>query len=104
MVDEVSLSFEEVLASDRTTVVEFWAPWCSACKAMFPTLDRLDAEHGETITVAKYDVSADPGPAVDLGVKSVPTFLVIKDGQVVETLNGSRNYDKLVEELAEYLV
>lgn len=103
MVDEVSLSFDEVTSTGKTSVIEFWAPWCSACKAMFPALERLDGEHGETITVAKFDVSQAPERAVELGIRSVPAFLIIKDGEVVETITGSRTYDKLVEDLGAYL-
>jgi thioredoxin 1 len=92
----------DVLTSSEPVLVEFWASWCSACKAMFPHLDKL-AEEQDTIKITKLSVEDAPELAVSYGIKSIPAMLVFKDGEVVETLTGSRSYDKLLEELSDFL-
>jgi thioredoxin 1 len=92
-----------VLKSETPVLVEFWGSWCTACKAMFPHLDKLNEEHGSKLGVTKLNVEVAPDLAVAYGISSIPAMLVFKDGEVVHTINGSRTYEKLTDELLEFL-
>ena len=92
----------DVLTSSEPILVEFWGSWCTACKAMFPHLDKL-AEGQETLKIAKLSVEDAPDVARSYGISSIPAMLIFKDGEVVQTINGSRSYEKLTEELSEFL-
>ena len=92
----------DVLTSSEPILVEFWGSWCTACKAMFPHLDKL-AEGQETLKIAKLSVEDAPEVARNYGIRSIPAMLIFKDGEVIQTINGSRSYEKLTEELSDFL-
>lgn len=92
----------DVLTSSEPVLVEFWASWCSACKAMFPHLDKL-AEDQDKLKIAKLSVEDAPELAMSYGIRSIPAMLVFKDGEVISTITGSRSYDKLLEDLDDLL-
>jgi thioredoxin 1 len=103
VVDLTEESFtDDVLTSSEPVLVEFWASWCSACKAMFPHLDKL-SEVQDKLKIAKLSVEDAPELAVSLGIRSIPAMLVFQNGEVIETLTGSRTYDKLVADLGDLL-
>jgi thioredoxin 1 len=92
-----------VLKSETPVLVEFWGSWCTACKAMFPHLDKLNEEHGDKLGVTKLSVEVAPDIATGYGIRSIPAMLVFQNGEVVHTINGSRTYEKLTEELADFI-
>ena len=92
----------DVLTSSEPILVEFWASWCSACKAMFPHLDKL-AEDQDKLKIAKLSVEDAPELAISYGIRSIPAMLVFQDGEVISTITGSRSYDKLLEDLDDLL-
>ncbi|HIC20082.1 TPA: thioredoxin, partial [Candidatus Poribacteria bacterium] len=78
-------NFEEVvLNSDTLIVVDFWAEWCGPCKQIAPVLEELAAEHADTYKIGKLNVDESKENAMQYGIRSIPTMLVFKDGQVVE--------------------
>jgi thioredoxin 1 len=78
-----------ILGSDGTPVlVDFGAEWCGPCKAFAPTLERFAAENVDVVRVMKLDIDEFKGIADEVGIRSVPTLLVVKDGQVLAARSG----------------
>lgn len=79
-----------ILGSDGTPVlVDFSAEWCGPCQSFAPTLERFAAEQGEALRVMKLDVDEFAAIAGEVGVRSVPTLLVVKNGQVLAARSGA---------------
>ena len=70
-------------------LVDFWADWCGPCKMIAPVVEELADEYDGKVGFAKLDVDANPKTAMDYGVRSIPTLLVIKDGKVAEQIIGA---------------
>src|SRR4026208_503937 len=78
-------AFDQTLAEHKeAVVVDFWAEWCGPCKAVAPTLDELATEYAGRVTIAKVNVDEHPGLAARFQVRSIPTLLIFKGGQVVD--------------------
>ncbi len=80
---------EEVLHSSQLVLLDFWASWCGPCRMVSPILEEIAAEHPE-IRVCKVNVDEEPELAGEYGVMSIPTLMVIKDGEVVRQSSGAR--------------
>jgi len=104
-VDVTDDSFDiDVLKSDKTVVVDFWASWCGPCKSVAPVLDEIAGENSAKLTVAKLDIDANPSTARDYQVMSIPTMIVFQDGEPVKQIVGSKSKAALLKDLADYLV
>ena len=90
-VEEVTdQTFEaEVLKSDKPAIIDFWAEWCGPCRAIAPIIKDLAAEYGDRVKVVKMDIDANPSTPGQFSVRSIPTVLAFKDGQVVEQIVGA---------------
>ncbi|MBI1380225.1 MAG: thioredoxin [Planctomycetaceae bacterium] len=84
-----------VLQSDVPVFVDFWAEWCAPCRAMSPYVDKLAGEYGPKVKVMKINTSDNSEVPARYGITAIPTFLVIKGGQVVKQLVGSQSYANL---------
>lgn len=80
---------QEVLESEKTVLVDFYADWCGPCRMVSPIVDEIAAEHPE-YKVVKVNVDAENELASAYGVMSIPTLIVIKGGKVVEQSTGAR--------------
>jgi thioredoxin 1 len=92
----------DVLGSDKTVVVDFWAEWCGPCKMVAPILEEIAAEH-DSIVIAKLNVDENPQTSASYGITSIPTLNVYKGGQIVKTIVGAKPKAALLADLAPYL-
>ena len=78
---------EALIAADGLVMVDFWAEWCGPCRAVAPVLEELASETG--VTLMKVNVDENPGLAAHYNVRSIPTILFVKDGEVVDQVVGA---------------
>ncbi|KRM95715.1 thioredoxin [Loigolactobacillus rennini] len=85
-------------------LTDFWATWCGPCRMQSPVVEQLDEDenYGSKVKFTKMDVDANPETAQNFGIMSIPTLMVKKDGQVVETLVGYHTKDQLQQVLDQY--
>jgi thioredoxin 1 len=93
---------ETVNSSDKPVLVDFWADWCTPCKMIAPILEELAQEQPE-IQIAKLDVDANPEIAMRFNVMSIPTLLLIHEGEIKKRLVGAKGKGALMAELSEFL-
>ena len=79
---------QEVINSDQPVLVDFWATWCGPCRVIAPTIEKLAADFDGKAKVAKLDVDNNPQTAQAFGIRSIPTLLFFKGGQVVDQKVG----------------
>ncbi len=79
----------EVEQQPGLTMVDFWAPWCGPCRIIAPMVEEIAAERAGTVKVAKIDSDQNPRVSARFNVRSIPTLLFFKDGQVVDQIIGA---------------
>ncbi len=87
----------QVLQANGPVVVDFWAEWCGPCKAMSPLVDELAGEVGDAVKVVKINIDESPNAPTKYGVRGIPTFMIFKDGKVVDTKVGSMSKTALAD-------
>ena len=99
--DVTDATFEsEVLKSTTPVLVDFWAEWCGPCKAIAPIVKEIADDNGDKLKVVKMNIDESPQTPGNYGIRSIPTILMFKDGQVVSQLTGARpkgDFQELVE-------
>ena len=94
---------DEVLNSEDTIMVDFWAEWCGPCRAVSPILDQIASEHSEKIKIVKLNVDDNPQIAAKYQITSIPAMKVFKGGEVVKTIIGAKPKPAIEADLAEFL-
>ena len=89
----------EVMGEGKAALVDFYADWCGPCKMMAPVVEELSEEYKEKAVVGKVNVDENPSLAQKYGVMSIPTFVVLKDGQVAGKAMGAIDKKELEEKL-----
>ena len=79
----------DVLGSDKPVLVDFWAEWCGPCKMIGPALEEISDELGEQVTIVKLNIDDHPDTPTKYGVRGIPTMILFKNGEAVETKVGA---------------
>ena len=92
-----------VLQSQTPVLVDFWAEWCAPCRTMGPYIDKLAEEYDGQLKVLKINTQDNPEVPAKYGITAIPTFLLIKEGEVVKQMVGSQPYDELKKVVEAHL-
>lgn len=92
---------EKVLKADKLTVVDFWAEWCAPCRMIAPTLAELAGEYTGKVVIGKVNVDENNKTATKYGIRSIPTLLFFRDGQIRKQVVGVRSKEELAEAITE---
>ncbi len=82
-------NFEEVIGSEKPVLIDFWAEWCGPCKMIGPIVEELAGEYEGKAVVGKVDVDNNPQVSAKFGIRSIPTLLVFKGGEIVDKQIGA---------------
>ena len=88
---------DDVLNSEIPVLVDFWAEWCGPCKMIAPILEELNLETSDRIKIVKLDVDSNNQTAVNYGIRSIPTLLIIKDRAVIAQHIGAASKAQIEE-------
>ncbi len=94
---------EKVLDGKGVTLVDFWAEWCGPCRMVAPIIEELASEYEGKAIIGKVDVDENPDVAMKFNIRSIPTILILKDGEVVDKQVGATTKQKLTEKLEAHL-
>ncbi|HEY7789304.1 MAG TPA: thioredoxin [Vicinamibacterales bacterium] len=86
---------QQVLQASSPVLVDFWAEWCAPCKRLGPTVDALAAEYQGKVVVGKMNVDENPSTPEKYAIRGIPTLLLFKGGEVVESVVGLQQKDDL---------
>ena len=89
----------EVISSDKPVLLDFWAPWCGPCRAVVPIIDEIARERDD-IKVVKVNVDEEQELAREYRVMSIPTLMVMRNGQVVKKASGARPKAQILDMLS----
>lgn len=93
----------EVLKSDVPVLIDFWATWCGPCRLVAPIVEELAVEYGGKAKICKVDVDNNHKTAMTYGIRSIPTLLIFKNGEVVDSILGAVPKQQIVDRLEAHV-
>ena len=94
---------DTALEEGKVAVVDFWAEWCGPCRMIAPVIEELATDYDGKVLVGKVDVDSNPEVSMKYGVRSIPTILILKDGEIVHKHVGVTTKQALAEKIEEHL-
>lgn len=94
---------EEVLDKEGLTVIDFWAEWCGPCKMISPIIEELADDYNGKALIGKVNVDHNPDLSIKYGIRSIPTILFVKNGEIVDKLVGATTKQALAGKVEEHL-
>ncbi len=94
---------QEVLDKEGVTVIDFWAEWCGPCRMISPIIEELSKEYDGKATVGKVNVDNNPEISMKYGIRSIPTILILKNGEVVDKHVGTTTKQLLADKIEAQL-
>ena len=94
---------KEVLESEGLVLVDFWAPWCMPCRMLAPTIEEIANEMEGNVKVCKMNVDESIKYPQQYGIMSIPTVMLFKNGQTVETMIGLQPKEEILKTIQEHL-
>lgn len=95
-------NFNDIIKSDKLTLVDFFATWCGPCKMMHPILEQLKGEMGDSIRILKIDVDDNEDLSMQYNIQSVPTLMLFKSGEIVWRQSGAKSLNELKSLIAQF--
>ena len=86
-------NFEETIKNNDVVMVDFWAPWCGPCRMIAPIIDELAEEYEGKAVIAKVNTDEEQDIAIQFGIRSIPTILFFKNGELVDQMIGAASKD-----------
>ncbi|MEM1530419.1 MAG: thioredoxin [Candidatus Bathyarchaeia archaeon] len=96
-------NFSDIVRSGRLVVIDCWAPWCAPCRMMAPVIDELAREYAGKILFGKLNVDENPRVPAEYQIMSIPTFLIFKNGILVERIVGAMPKKLLEQRVTKYI-
>ena len=97
-------NFDEIINSDKPVLVDFWAEWCGPCRMVGPIVEEIAGEYDGKAVVGKVDVDSNPNVSAKFGIRSIPTLLIFKGGEVVDKQIGAVPKNALTQKLDAQVV
>ena len=94
---------EEVLKSEIPVLVDYWAVWCAPCRMIAPLVEEIAEEKEGTVKVVKMDVDSNPATATKFGIRSIPTLMIFKNGEVVDQIIGAVPKSMIEDKLKKHV-
>jgi thioredoxin 1 len=96
-------SFEQLVKSPTPVLIDFWAEWCMPCKRIAPTVEQMATDYAGKLTVGKMNVDENPGVPVRFGIRSIPTLMLFKNGELVDSVVGAVDKDTIKKMVDSHL-
>lgn len=102
-VEATDKTFDEIIGSDKPVLIDFWAEWCGPCRMVGPVVEELAGDYEGKAIVAKVDVDSNPEVSFKYGIRSIPTLMVFKNGEMVEKIIGVATKNVLAKKIEAHL-